>query len=133
GISFGQDKLLGLKISAGSTLTRVKDHDHNPSGGLDHDGYLRNPADGSTYLINNHNVLSVGANLDLAIFEKLYFSTGLWFSNKGFTIENRDGGYRGASSFTVTYLQLPLAAKLYFRDVAEKLDLYLKMGVTLDL
>lgn len=132
-MTYGQDMLLGIKLSAGTTINHVKDLDTRPSGGLDEEGYLRNPADGNTYLVGNHNVLSVGANLDLAIYERLYFSTGLWFTNKGFNIENRDGNYWGQSSFTVTYLQLPLAGKFYFRDVTKGLDLYMKLGFTLDL
>lgn len=131
-VSFGQSTLLGFKLSVGNTLTRVRDLDHAPSDGLDSYGYLRNPADGFTTKVNNRRALSLGVNLDLPASETFYLSTGLWFTSKSIHISNQDGGYYGQSIYNITYLQIPLAAKFYIKDVAPDLDLFFKAGITLD-
>lgn len=133
GLSYGQSTLIGFKLSVGSTITRLKDLDHAPSGGRDAAGYLRNPADGSTFKAKDKLAVSAGANLDLPFSDQLYLSTGLWFTSKAIEIGNRDGGYLGYSTYKITYLQIPLAAKVYKKEIAPNLDLYGKLGLTFDL
>lgn len=132
-VSYGQSNLLGFKLSVGSTITRVKDHDVSASGGLDGEGFLRNPADGLTTAESSQMAVSLGANIDLPFNDKVYLSSGLWITNKAFTISNRDGGYYGVSAYSVSYLQLPFAAKIYIKDITTNLDLFFKLGLTVDL
>lgn len=130
---FSQSKLVGFQLSPGVTITRVIDHDGNSSGGLDHNGFLRNPADGYTSKVSNEKAVTAGFNYEVSATDKVFLSTGLWFTSKQLLIRNVDGGYHGISRYDVTYLQIPLALKLYLADLNPSFRLYLKAGLSFDI
>lgn len=127
-----QQKMVGLKISFGGTLTGVKDKDPSPSS-VDALGYATSAGDGLTSLDKNGATVGLAFTLDLPINEKIYFATGLNFYSKTFIIRNTDGAYTGTSSFGLTYLQIPITAKIYVKEINDKLKLYGKFGPTLDI
>jgi hypothetical protein len=127
-----QQTMIGLKISFGGTLTSVKDKDLTPSGAYT-TGFATNPGDGETKLVKSGASVGFAFTFDLPVHKKIYFATGLNFYSKAFTISNRDGGYYGFSSFGTTYLQIPLTAKVYIKEINDKLALYAKFGPTFDI
>lgn len=128
-----QDKQLGIQLSPGITVAHVKDERPEPSGGLDPAGYLVNPADGETTNAGNQTGLGATFFYEVGINDKVALSTGIGIVQKYIYIANRDASYYGVSKYGITYLQIPLAFKIYLADPAPNFKLYTKLGLSLDL
>jgi hypothetical protein len=128
-----QSKLVGFQISPGVTFTHIIDLDRSPSKGLDANGFLRDPSDGNTVNESNGLAVTAGFNYEVAMNDKIFASTGLWFTSKNLSIRNTDGGYTGVSNYEVTYMQIPAAFKFYITEFDPAFKVYVKAGVSLDL
>jgi hypothetical protein len=128
-----QDLVLNGHLSAGGTIVTVIDDDKHPSNGLDGNGELRDPADGHTVKEKDGTAIGLGFTADYYITKGFGVFSGIWFAYKDFSIRNRDGSYSGASTYAVNYFQLPIGATYLSPELAPKLKVYGRLGLTVDI
>jgi hypothetical protein len=115
-----------MRLAPTSNIASIKDNDGTPSA-------IRYTADG--YTQKEENVASTGFSLymDYFLSKNLAFSSGLWITQKNFSIRNTDGNYTGVSRYNTTYLQIPALLKYVSDEVAKNLRIYVTVGPTIDL
>lgn len=124
--------MLGLTLSPGSTVGAISDKNRASSGGLDDDGYLINAADGVTSKVRDRSAFSVRIFYDQPFKDKLWYSSGIWFTNRILHIRNVDGeAYSGTSRYRVSHVELPFLGKYYASDLGKGVELMFKMGPVL--
>jgi hypothetical protein len=128
-----QDLVINGQLSLGSSLVGVTDNATAPSGGLDNNGYLRNPSDGETGKHKDGIAVSLGINADYYLKNGFGIFTGLHIAGKDFSIYNRDGGYWGKSTYSMAYLQIPIGITYLSPELVPQLKLYGRLGINLDM
>ncbi|MCU0428653.1 MAG: PorT family protein [Cytophagaceae bacterium] len=130
---YAQPLSVDVQLSAGSTLMQVNDEATSNSNGLDSRGYLRDPSDGETGKQKDGMALSAGVYVQYELKKGIGIFSGLHILGADFSLFNRDGNYRGTSTYALSYLQIPIGVSYLSPEITRHLKLYGRLGASFDL
>lgn len=70
---------------------------------------------------------NAGVSVDIPMLQSLYLQTGLYYTTKGYKIEENDGDYKYTTKATPSYLEIPVMAS-YRYDFSDNAQLQVNFG-----
>lgn len=83
--------------------------------------------DNSSYSPDNQIGFNAGVSIDIPMLQSLYLQTGLYYTTKGFKIEENDGDEKYSTKATPSYLEIPVMAS-YRYDFSDNAQLQINFG-----